>query len=93
MTSATVALMTPNCVGFTVASMGVVKAGCKLTNVNPLYTEPELEHQLLGAAFADSGETMKLPRHDYVGRLQAARLDRAPEVGDRVIHRGVPPSE
>ncbi|NRB36615.1 MAG: AMP-binding protein [Rhodobacteraceae bacterium] len=42
----TVALMTPNCIGFTVASMGIVKAGCKLTNVNPLYTEPEMEHQL-----------------------------------------------
>lgn len=42
----TVALMTPNCIGFAVASMGVVTAGCKLTNINPLYTEPEMEHQI-----------------------------------------------
>ena len=38
--------MTPNCIGFAVASMGVVTAGCKLTNINPIYTEPEMEHQI-----------------------------------------------
>ncbi|MEO1734246.1 MAG: AMP-binding protein [Pseudomonadota bacterium] len=42
----TVALMTPNCIGFAVASMGVLRAGCVLTNINPLYTEPEMAHQL-----------------------------------------------
>ncbi|WP_146346110.1 AMP-binding protein [Phaeobacter marinintestinus] len=42
----TVALMTPNCIGFGVASMGIAKAGCISTNVNPLYTAHELEHQL-----------------------------------------------
>ncbi|MEM8690270.1 MAG: AMP-binding protein [Pseudomonadota bacterium] len=42
----TVALMTPNCIGFGVASLGIAKAGCISTNVNPLYTAPELEHQL-----------------------------------------------
>lgn len=46
----TVALMTPNCIGFGVASMGIAKAGCISTNVNPLYTAHELEHQL-----SDSG--------------------------------------
>ncbi len=46
----TVALMTPNCIGFAAASMGVLRAGCVLTNVNPLYTEPEMAHQL-----SDSG--------------------------------------
>lgn len=43
---ATVALMAPNCIGFGVVSMGIAKAGCIGTNVNPLYTAPELEHQL-----------------------------------------------
>ncbi|MCA0873956.1 AMP-binding protein [Seohaeicola saemankumensis] len=42
----TVALMTPNCIGFGVASLGIAKAGCISTNVNPLYTAHELEHQL-----------------------------------------------
>lgn len=42
----TVAVMSPNCIGFCIAAFGVAKAGCVLTNVNPLYTAPELEHQL-----------------------------------------------
>lgn len=42
----TVALMSPNCIGFGVASLGIAKAGCISTNVNPLYTAGELEHQL-----------------------------------------------
>ncbi|MGB3246747.1 MAG: AMP-binding protein [Sulfitobacter sp.] len=42
----TVAVMAANCIGFGVASMGIAKAGCIGTNVNPLYTAPELEHQL-----------------------------------------------
>jgi len=41
-----VALMSPNCIGFGIASLGIAKAGCISTNVNPLYTAPELEHQL-----------------------------------------------
>jgi len=42
----TVAIMTPNCIDFGVASLGIAKAGCISTNVNPLYTAPELAHQL-----------------------------------------------
>ncbi|WP_299591975.1 AMP-binding protein [uncultured Tateyamaria sp.] len=42
----TVAIMSPNCIGFCVASLGIAKAGCIGTNVNPLYTPHELEHQL-----------------------------------------------
>lgn len=42
----TVAVMTPNCIGFGIATLGILKAGCISTNVNPLYTAPELEHQL-----------------------------------------------
>ncbi|UWR21757.1 AMP-binding protein [Sulfitobacter sp. S190] len=42
----TVAIMSPNCIGFCVASLGIAKAGCVGTNVNPLYTPAELEHQL-----------------------------------------------
>lgn len=42
----TVAIMSPNCIGFCVAALGIAKAGCVGTNVNPLYTPFELEHQL-----------------------------------------------
>jgi len=45
-----VAVQTPNCLAQPVASFGILKAGCVLVNVNPLYTEAEMEHQL-----ADSG--------------------------------------
>lgn len=46
----TVAVMTPNCIGFGVASLGIAKAGCISTNVNPLYTTHELEHQLIDSS-------------------------------------------
>ena len=42
----TVAIMSPNCIGFCVASLGLSLAGCIGTNVNPLYTPSELAHQL-----------------------------------------------
>ena len=42
----TVAIMSPNCIGFCVTSLGVALAGCVGTNVNPLYTASEFQHQL-----------------------------------------------
>ncbi|MBT4689134.1 MAG: AMP-binding protein [Rhodospirillaceae bacterium] len=42
----TVALMTPNCIDFNIASCGAFLAGAVCTNINPLYTAPEMEHQL-----------------------------------------------
>ncbi len=41
-----VALMSPNCIDFLLAVFGIFKAGCICTNINPLYTVPEMEHQL-----------------------------------------------
>jgi long-chain acyl-CoA synthetase len=41
-----VALMSPNCIDFLLAAFGIFKAGCICTNINPLYTAPEMEHQL-----------------------------------------------
>ena len=41
-----VALMTPNLPAFPVATLGILKVGAVQVNVNPLYTAPELEHQL-----------------------------------------------
>jgi long-chain acyl-CoA synthetase len=40
-----VALQMPNCLSFPVAAFGVLKAGCILVNVNPLYTAEEMAKQ------------------------------------------------
>ncbi|MFP7674061.1 AMP-binding protein [Marivita sp. S0852] len=44
-----VALQMPNCLSFPVAAFGVLKAGCVLVNVNPLYTADEMAKQFLDA--------------------------------------------
>jgi long-chain acyl-CoA synthetase len=41
-----VAIMMPNVVQYPIALAGVLRAGCIVVNVNPLYTPRELEHQL-----------------------------------------------
>ncbi|BFM18000.1 long-chain fatty acid--CoA ligase [Maricurvus nonylphenolicus] len=41
-----VAVHLPNCTAFPVIAWGVLKAGLVLVNINPLYTQRELAHQL-----------------------------------------------
>ena len=41
-----VAVMMPNVLQYPVAILGILRAGCVVVNVNPLYTPRELEHQL-----------------------------------------------
>jgi long-chain acyl-CoA synthetase len=43
---ARVAVMMPNCLQYPVCIFGILRAGCIVVNVNPLYTPRELEHQL-----------------------------------------------
>jgi long-chain acyl-CoA synthetase len=43
---ARVALMMPNVLQYPIATAAVLRAGCAVVNVNPLYTPRELEHQL-----------------------------------------------
>ncbi|MBD64704.1 MAG: long-chain-fatty-acid--CoA ligase [Halobacteriovoraceae bacterium] len=43
---ATVALMMPNILQYPIALFGALRAGMVIANVNPLYTDRELEHQL-----------------------------------------------
>lgn len=61
-----VAIQMPNCIAYPIALFGILKAGCVVVNVNPLYTDREMEH-----AFNDSAATVliiidmfadKLPR-------------------------------
>ncbi|WP_018690688.1 long-chain-fatty-acid--CoA ligase FadD [Algicola sagamiensis] len=44
-----VAVMMPNLLQYPVAILGILRAGCVVINVNPLYTPRELEHQLTDA--------------------------------------------
>jgi long-chain acyl-CoA synthetase len=41
-----VAIMMPNVMQYPVALAGILRAGCTVVNVNPLYTPRELQHQL-----------------------------------------------
>lgn len=41
-----VAVMLPNILQYPICALGVIRAGCVLVNVNPLYTASELHHQL-----------------------------------------------
>jgi long-chain acyl-CoA synthetase len=50
---ARVALMMPNILQYPVCLFGILRAGCTVVNVNPLYTARELEHQM-----NDSGAEM-----------------------------------
>ncbi len=44
-----VAIMAPNLLQYAVALLGVLRAGMVVVNVNPLYTQREVEHQLKDA--------------------------------------------
>ncbi len=44
-----VAVMMPNLLQYPIALFGILRAGCVVVNVNPLYTPRELEHQLKDA--------------------------------------------
>ncbi|MEO5702146.1 MAG: long-chain-fatty-acid--CoA ligase [Casimicrobiaceae bacterium] len=60
-----VALMMPNILQYPVCLFGVLRAGCTVVNVNPLYTARELEHQL-----ADSGAEIIVVVENFAGTLQ-----------------------
>jgi len=42
-----VAIMMPNLLQYPVALFGIIRTGAKIVNINPLYTQRELEHQLV----------------------------------------------
>lgn len=44
-----VAVQMPNCLSYPIAAFGVLKAGCVLVNVNPLYTAEEMAKQFADA--------------------------------------------
>ena len=60
-----VALMMPNILQYPICLFGVLRAGCTVVNVNPLYTARELEHQL-----KDSGAEMIVVVENFAHTLQ-----------------------
>jgi len=62
---ARVALMMPNVLQYPVAIAAVLRAGYTVANVNPLYTAPELEHQL-----KDSGAEAIVILENFAHTLQ-----------------------
>ena len=64
---ARVALMMPNLPQYMVAIAAVLRAGCVVVNVNPLYTSRELEHQLV-----DSGAQAIVVLENFAGTLETA---------------------
>ncbi len=60
-----VALMMPNILQYPVCLFGVLRAGCTVVNVNPLYTPRELEHQL-----KDSGAEVIVIVENFAHTLQ-----------------------
>ena len=60
-----VAIMMPNVLQYPVVLAGVLRAGCAVVNVNPLYTPRELEHQL-----KDSGAEAIFIVENFASTLQ-----------------------
>jgi long-chain acyl-CoA synthetase len=60
-----VAIMLPNVPQYPIAVAAVLRAGCVVVNVNPLYTPRELEHQL-----KDSGAKLIIVIENFASTLQ-----------------------
>src|SRR5882672_3222707 len=76
---ARVAIMMPNVLQYPVAVAAVLRAGFIAVNVNPLYTAPELEHQL-----EDSGAEAVIVLENFASTLEQAL--RAGGAGTAVKH-------
>ena len=61
-----VAIMMPNLLQYPIAMAGILRAGCIVVNVNPLYTARELEHQL-----KDSGAEAIVVLENFATTLQS----------------------
>lgn len=60
-----VAIQLPNCLGYPVALLGVMKAACVAVNTNPLYTPAEMAHQ-----FSDSGAKVLVVVDMFADKVQ-----------------------
>lgn len=65
-----VAIMMPNILQYPVVMMGILRAGCTVVNVNPLYTPRELRHQL-----KDSGAKCIFVLENFASTVEAVIAD------------------
>ena len=63
-----VAIMMPNILQYSVILPGILRAGCTVVNVNPLYTPRELEHQL-----KDSGAKVLFVLENFATTYQSVK--------------------
>src|ERR1700730_8518533 len=64
------AIMLPNTLQYPIAMFGALRAGLAVVNTNPLYTAPELEHQL-----KDSGAVAVVVLENFAATLEQALPD------------------
>src|SRR6185369_1278131 len=71
-----IALMMPNILQYPVCVFGVLRAGCTVVNVNPLYTARELEHQLVdsGAEVLVVVENFAHVAAEVIGKTSVRRV-------------------
>jgi long-chain acyl-CoA synthetase len=69
-----VAVMMPNVIQYAVAVAAILRAGLTVTNINPLYTPRELEHQL-----KDSGAKAIIIVENFAKTLEKVRKNTAVE--------------
>jgi long-chain acyl-CoA synthetase len=71
-----VALMMPNILQYPVCLFGILRAGCTVVNVNPLYTARELEHQLTdsGAQIIVVVENLMTTVAEAVGKSEVKQV-------------------
>lgn len=74
-----VAVMLPNLLQYPVAVFGILRAGCVVVNVNPLYTPRELEYQL-----NDSGAEVLLVAENFA-RVVQDTLPRTPALKTIIV--------
>lgn len=60
-----IAIMLPNTLQYPIAMFGALRAGLVVVNTNPMYTAPELEHQLV-----ESGATVVLVLENFAHTLE-----------------------
>ncbi len=85
-----VALMMPNILQYPVCLFGILRAGCTVVNVNPLYTARELEHQLTdsGAQIIVVVENFATTLAEVIGKTQIKQVI-ATSIGEMLGLKGL----
>ena len=85
-----VAVMMPNILQYPICLFGILRAGCTVVNVNPLYTARELEHQLKdsGAEVIVVVENFARTVQDVVGKTAVKHVV-VTSIGEQLGVKGI----